>query len=89
MVVPTTWKRIAVLEDPALAEALSRVASLYPGVPAARLVHDLAIKGAEAAAEERADSDRKLQELIKWSTEGRGLIDWDALDRIDEEAWGN
>ena len=89
MVVPTTWKRIAVLEDPALAEALARVTSLYPGVPAARLVHDLAIKGAEAAADERADSDRKIQELIKWSTEGRGLIDWRDLDRIDEEAWGN
>lgn len=88
MVVPTAWKRITVLEDPALAEALARVASLYPGVPAARLVHDLAIKGADAAAEERADSDRKIQELIKLSTEGRGLIDWRDLEELDEIAWG-
>ncbi|MGH3025738.1 MAG: hypothetical protein ACRDLR_04760 [Gaiellaceae bacterium] len=75
-------------EDPALAEALARVVSLYPGVPAARLVHDLAIKGAETAAEERAESDRKIQELIKLSTEGEGLMTPEGLKRIDEDAWG-
>ena len=84
----TSWKRIAVTEDPALTEALARVASLYPGVPAARLVHDLAIKGAETAAEERAASDRAIEALIIASTEGEGLMTAEGLKRIDEEAWG-
>jgi hypothetical protein len=86
--VPTHWKRIAVTQDPELTEALERVAPFYPDVPPARLVHDLAVKGAEAVEEERRRSAEAVERLIALSTDPNGPIDWEVLERIDELAWG-
>jgi hypothetical protein len=86
--VPTHWKRIAVTEDPELAEALNRVAPFHPGVPPARLVHDLAIKGAKAVEEERRRSAELIEEAIAISTDPDGPLDRAVLQRIDELAWG-
>jgi hypothetical protein len=86
--MPTRWKRIPITQDPELTEALRRVAPYFPGAAAARVVHDLALKGAEAIVQERGQSDRAVEELIAFSTERSNLIDWDVLKRIDELAWG-
>lgn len=86
--MPTPWKRIPVTQDPALSEALYRVASYYPGVASARIVHDLAVKGAEAVVQERRTSADAIEQLVAFSTERRDLIDWDVLEQIDELAWG-
>jgi len=86
--MPTPWKRIAVTQDPELSEALDRVAPYYPAVAPARLVHDLAVKGADAIIHEREQNDAAIEKLVAFSTERRDLIDWDVLERIDELAWG-
>ena len=86
--MPTPYKRIPVTEDPPLADALVRVAPLYPDVAPARLVHDLAIKGAEAALDERRQTGDQVEALIAFSTERQGLIDWEALEHVDD-AWSD
>jgi hypothetical protein len=86
--MPTRWKRIPVTQDRELAQALHRVAPYYPGVAPARLVRDLAIKGADAVEQERRRSDDVVEQLVAFSTERRELIDWDVLEQIDELAWG-
>ena len=76
-------------QDPELTEALERVAPFYRDVAPARLVHDLAIKGAEAVEEERRRSDEAVEAAISLSIgRDRDLIDWEVLERIDELAWG-
>jgi hypothetical protein len=86
--MPTSHKRIPVTEDHALAAALASVAPLYPGLAPARLVHDLAIKGAEAVVEEHQQADEQIEALVALSTERGDLIDWEALARVDE-AWSD
>ena len=85
--MPTSWKRIAVTQDPELSEALHRVAPYYREVAPARVVHDLAVKGAEAVVHERTMSDHAIEQLVGFSKERRDLIDWDVLEQIDELAW--
>jgi len=86
--MPTPHKRIPVTQDPELTEALSRVAAYYPHTPSARIVHDLAVKGAETIVEERRTADDAIEQLVAFSTERRDLIDWNVLEQIDELAWG-
>ena len=86
--MPTPWKRIPVTQDPELAEALQRVARYYPGTAPARVVHDLAVKGADAIVEERRLADDAIEQLVAFSIQRSDLIDWDVLERIDELAWG-
>ncbi len=84
--MPTPHRRIPVIRDPELNAALSRVARRYPGVSAARLVHDLAIRGAEAIDEDNAAPGAALGRLA--ALPGRDDLEWDVLERIDELAWG-
>jgi hypothetical protein len=86
--MPTPWKRIPVTKDPELTEALERVAPYFADAAPARVVHDLAVKGANAFAQEQAERDDAIERLVAFSTERRDLIDWDALEQIDELAWG-
>ena len=88
MDLPTKHQRIPVTNDPELAEAIARVERYFPGVRTARVVHDLAVKGAETVARERADHEAAIERLVGFSTGRRDLIDWDVLERIDELAWG-
>lgn len=85
--MPTPHKRIPVIEDPALAEALARVAPLFPKTAPARLVHDLAIRGAEQFIHERRVAENAIEQLVAFSTTRRDLIDWDVLERVDSLAW--
>jgi len=83
--VPTKHQRVAVLKDEELAQALERVEALFPGVPAARVVHDLAIRGAEAALADAARRRAALEALVAWSTGDD--IDREALLTVRQTAW--
>jgi hypothetical protein len=85
--MPTRYRRIPVTNDPELAGALARVEHHFAGAPAARIVHELAIRGAEAIEREAESRGEALQRLVALSTKRTDLIDWDALERIDELAW--
>jgi hypothetical protein len=87
--MPTRHKRIPVTQDPELTEALQRVAAYYPGAAPARVVHDLAVRGAAAVIEERQRAEDALEQLVSLSTERSSLIDWDVLEQIDELAWSD
>lgn len=85
--MPTRFQRIPVTNDPALADALARVDRHFPGTPAARIVHDLALKGAEALEREQSERDAAIERLVEMSTKRTGL-DWDVLENARELAWG-
>jgi len=86
--MPTNHRRIPVTNDPELAGALAQMAPYFPGAPAARLVHDLAIKGAEAVAREHRARGEAIERLVALSTQRGDLVDWDVLEHVDELAWG-
>jgi hypothetical protein len=87
--MPTRFPRIPVTKDLALAEALDRVTSLVePEQPAATLVHDLAIRGAEALLVEHGRRVDAVERLIERSTSADPGFDVDVAQRIDELAWG-
>lgn len=87
--MPTRFLRIPVTKDHALSEALGRVAPfLEPDQPAASLVHDLAIRGAEALLAERQQDAEGIERLIERSTSADPGFDVDIAQRIDELAWG-
>jgi hypothetical protein len=85
----TRFDRIPVTKDPALAAALDRVTPLVgAGKPTATLVHDLAIRGADALVEERQDRARELAWVAEVTTSGEPPWDPEIMERIDELAWG-
>jgi hypothetical protein len=87
--VPTRFARIPVTKDQALADALDRVAPLVePGRPAASLVHDLAIRGADAMLAECQRDAEGVERLIERSTSSDPGFDVEVAQRIDELAWG-
>jgi predicted nucleic acid-binding protein len=80
--MPTRHDRIPVTKDPELAAALERVASLVPaGAKPATLVHDLAVRGADALLAERRDDAEALEALIARSTGEDPGYDRDLLAR--------
>lgn len=67
--MPTRYGRIGVLRDEALAAALESVAPIVGvNAPAATVVHDLAIRGAQALRAEAEHRRELLQRLADWST---------------------
>jgi hypothetical protein len=86
--MPTKHQRIPVTNDDELAEALARVGSLYPGAATARLVHDLAVKGADAALREDEERGAAIDRLVAFSSDPSSLTDVETLERVDELAWG-
>jgi hypothetical protein len=87
--MPTKHQRIAVVHDEALQAALERAAPLLaPETRPARIVHQLAIRGAEALVAERADRAAAIERIIEWSTSDDPPWDREVLGRIDELAWG-
>jgi hypothetical protein len=83
--MPTQHRRIAVTEDPELASALRAVAPLVDAdTKPARLVRDLALRGAEALLEERRRRDAAIEQLIAWSTSPET---GDEILRARDEAW--
>jgi hypothetical protein len=88
--VPTKHPRIAVTCDDELRTALDQAAAVTgANVPRARLVHDLAVRGAASLVTEQNDRAARLKRLADMST-GKLPAPWDrdVLARIDELAWG-
>jgi hypothetical protein len=86
--VPTRFARIPVTKDLALAEAMDRVSPLIASnQPAATLVHDLAIRGADALLAEHRRQTEAIEHLIERSTSADPGFDVDVAQRIDELAW--
>jgi hypothetical protein len=85
--MPTKHPRIAVTQDEELSAALEKVAALTGDAPAARVVHDLAVKGAEALLTEDAARKAAIERLIELSTKRLPAIDWDYLENVRDTAW--
>ena len=86
--MPTSHDRIAVTKDPELAAALDSVAAIVPsGSKPATVVHDLAIRGAEALLEQHRADPAVIEWLIEQTT-GEDLgFDPDVLADLDRLAW--
>lgn len=85
--MPTKHPRIPVTRDPALGEALMAVAPYFPGAKTATIVHDLALKGAQAVLEDEQVREEAMQQLAEWSTK-MDASQREMLENIDELAWG-
>jgi hypothetical protein len=83
--VPTNHPRVNVTKDPDLAAAIARARPLLNGAGEATIVRDLAIRGAEALAEDKARRDEALEDLLAWSLGDE--MDRETLRNIDELAW--
>lgn len=87
--MPTKFDRVPVTKDPALAAALERVAPLVgPRTKTATMIHDLAIRGAEALLADRERASEARERLIERSTGSEPGFDRAVLARVDEDAWG-
>jgi hypothetical protein len=86
--MPTKHPRIPITKDQPLADALDSVTPYFPGKKPATLVHDLAVKGAQAVIDEEQRRKEAMQRLAEWST-NMDDEQRDILLRIDELAWGN
>ncbi len=85
--VPTRHPRISVTNDPALDEAITRARTWMNGAPEATIVHDLAIRGAEAMTQDETLRREALERLTDWATDTGSSLDRETLLRIDELAW--
>jgi hypothetical protein len=83
--MPTKHPRINVTKDAELAAAIARARPLLNGAPEATIVHDLAIRGADALAEDERARLEAMEELIAWSLGDE--MDRETLLNIDEIAW--
>jgi hypothetical protein len=88
--MPTKHPRIPVTCDDELGEALRRASNVVGAeVPLARLVHDLAVRGARVLVDEAESRAAALEELALSSTDPAApLFDREVLSRVDEDAWG-
>lgn len=83
--MPTKHQRVNVTKDPELAAAIAKARPLTNGAPEATIVHDLAIRGAEALVADAARRQGLLDELLAWSLGDE--IDHELLATIDDVAW--
>jgi hypothetical protein len=84
--VPTRHERIGVIKDEELSAALDSVSGfMAKGTSAAALVHDLAIRGAQALRDEEERRRAGIERLVGWST-GESEPPWDPriLANIDQ-----
>jgi hypothetical protein len=84
--MPTKYECIGVIKDEELAVALDSVAPLVgTDIPAATLVRNLAIRGAQALREEEGRRRESIDRLVEWST-GVSEPPWDpqVLAQIDD-----
>jgi hypothetical protein len=85
--MPTPYRRIPVTSDPELADALARVERHFAGAPAATIVRELAIKGAEAVEREQQEREQAVERLVDLAARRADLIDWEHLESTDALAW--
>lgn len=65
--------------------ALERAGPLLGDLPVAAQVRALAIRGAGALAEDEGRRKEAIERLISFSVNREPLVDWDLLERIEEE----
>lgn len=87
--MPTRHRRIPVTNDPELAEALARVEQFFAGAPAARIVRDLALRGARDLERERTERAEAIERLVEVASRRRNLVDWEVLETIEDTAWAD
>jgi hypothetical protein len=85
--MPTKHPRISVTKDEELATALASVESVFGNAGVGTIVHTLAIKGAQALAQEEQTRVRAIERLVAVSTDPAGLLDVEVLKDIDARAW--
>jgi hypothetical protein len=78
----TKHPRVQVTVDPELAQAMSAV-DAHPS-SRSRLIRDLAMRGAEAVAEERRKHEEAIEVLLKIAR-GEISYDFDALEDVLKE----
>ena len=83
--MPTRHRRINVVRDPELAEALARVRDMIPG-PESALVRAMALRGVEATLAE----ERRRAELVERFIARTTASDWPPMtnEELDQGAWG-
>jgi hypothetical protein len=82
--MPTRYDRIGVIKDDALIDALASVRAIVgESTPAATVVHDLALRGAQALQDDTARRQDLLNDLAKLSTSDAPPWDPDVLAQID------
>jgi hypothetical protein len=82
--MPTKYERIGVIKDEALADALASVESIVgEATPVASVVHDLAVRGAQALREDASRQQGLLHDLARLSTSEAPPWDREVLARID------
>jgi len=83
--MPTAHPRIAVTRDPELAAALDRAAGLLGHeVPAARLVRDLALRGARALEAEDAERQSRRRAFAERIASDSPPWDPEVLERVED-----
>jgi len=85
--MPTKHPRINVTKDAELAAAISRARPLMIGVAEATIVHDLAIRGAEALADDVARRREAIEELVALTTDPESELDRETLLHVRQTAW--
>lgn len=85
--VPTRHPRIQVPRDPQLDRAIARGRALMgPDVPASQVVHDLALRGLEAAEADALQRAEGREFLVSVAAGSSGL-DLEALRTVRDRAW--
>lgn len=85
--MPTRHRRISVTDDPELDAAITRARPLLNGAPDATIVRALAIRGAEALAQDEALRRESLARLARWATDPGSSMDRKTLLHVRDLAW--
>ena len=86
--MPTKYPRISVPKDPELAAALEQAARLEQTPRSqARLLRELAIRGAAARLEDERRREELIEAFIEYTTTP-GRIDREALESLHTLGWG-
>lgn len=85
--VPTRHPRISVTNDPSLDEAITRARIWMNGAPDATIVHDLAIRGADAMAQDEDLRREAFERLARLATDPDSGFDREALLNVRRTAW--
>lgn len=83
--MPTKHPRVNVTKDPVLAAAIARARPLMNGAAEATIVHDLAIRGADALIADEERRQAALESLLAWSLGDD--MDRELLRNIDAIGW--
>lgn len=66
---------------------MARVEHLFAGAPAAKILRDLALRGAQDLERERIRHGEAIERLVEVASRQRDLVDWEVLETIEETAW--